>query len=198
MESFNLYYNNNIQLAVSVIKDVLTEIDIINNINNTKNLKMLVFGLGYDSKLWYNSTKGNTFFVENNKDYIELNKDHIPSSNIIYYDYKNITVDSSFNISEKDVDNFVMPNELRKLDPFDIIIIDGPAGWYPTAPGRLLPIYWSSKFLCKQNTLIYIDDSNRKLEKYCIDKYLSNDSKYKQINYFPNRDGTVKIQNLNI
>ena len=38
-------------------------------------------------------------------------------------------------------------------------------------PGRLLPIYWSNKYLSKSNTIIYIDDSERELEKYFIKNY---------------------------
>ena len=33
---------------------------------------MLVFGLGYDSKMWYNGNK-NTYFIESNDEYISLN-----------------------------------------------------------------------------------------------------------------------------
>lgn len=38
---------------------------------------MLVFGLGYDSKMWYEGTNKNTYFVENNEKYIELNKNDV-------------------------------------------------------------------------------------------------------------------------
>lgn len=39
--------------------------------------------------------------------------------------------------------------------------------------GQLILSYWS-KFLSKSGTLIYIDDSNRKLENYCIKKFYNN------------------------
>ena len=32
--------------------------------------KMLVFGLGYDSLFWYHATKGQTYFIEDNEDFI--------------------------------------------------------------------------------------------------------------------------------
>ena len=41
--------------------------DIFLNFND--NTKFLVFGLGYDSKMWYHGNK-NTYFVENNKKYV--------------------------------------------------------------------------------------------------------------------------------
>jgi len=40
------FYNKNILISKKVIEDVFT--------NFTSNTKMLVFGLGYDSKMWYN------------------------------------------------------------------------------------------------------------------------------------------------
>lgn len=39
------FYNSNIQLDKKVINDVFSNI--------TPDTKMLVFGLGYDSKMWY-------------------------------------------------------------------------------------------------------------------------------------------------
>lgn len=49
------YYNSNIQLDKDVITDVFTEIK--------PNTKMLVFGLGYDSKMWYKGNHSNTFLL---------------------------------------------------------------------------------------------------------------------------------------
>lgn len=77
---------------------------------------------------------------------------------------------------------------LINLAPFDIIIIDGPEGWGGKTPGRLLPCYWST-LLSKKQTIIYIDDASRSLEKYCIDKYFSG----KEITYFKERDTCAKI-----
>lgn len=55
---FLQYYNPQILLEKEVILDVLTELI-------GKNLKVLVFGLGRDSNLWYNSNgKKNIWFVE--------------------------------------------------------------------------------------------------------------------------------------
>lgn len=185
-ELLNRFYNNSIQIHISVINDIIDECF-------NKNLKILVFGLGYDSLLWHNITNNNTWFVEDNQTYIDLNKD-IPQSNIIKYNYKNInkksiTVEDSFNISDEIIHSYKIPEKLLQLAPFDIIIIDGPAGYSGNRPGRLLPIYWSKYYLTKSGSIIYIDDSNRKLEKHCINKYLINN----KIKHFPDRAGCDKI-----
>ena len=176
---YKQYINTNIQLDSKVIRDILV---------NCENKKMLVFGLGYDSELWYNATNKNTFFIENNKKYIDLNK-NINSDNIIFYSYSNITVKSSFKLTDNQIENYSIPQQLLDNAPYDIILIDGPNGFDDNCPGRLLPIFWSSKYFSKKTTVIYIDDATRPLEKKCINKYFLNKPK----TYFTNRLGTIKI-----
>jgi len=172
------YYNNKIKLDLDVIKDILR------NTKETK--KMLVFGLGYDSIMWYKANN-NTYFIENNDEYIKLNINEIPSDHIIKYEYK-ITCKRSISLKDYEIEKFFIPEKILELAPFDIILIDGPEGWSENKPGRLIPCYWST-LLSKPRTLIYIDDSSRKLESYCIKKYFSN--KVKEI--FLNRNKCTKI-----
>jgi len=172
------FYNKNIQISKEVINDVFS--------NFTPNTKMLVFGLGYDSKMWYNGNK-NTYFIESNDEYISLNINDIPNSNIIKYEYKNINVNNSFKMSDDDIKKYIIPKEIES-EAFDIIIIDGPEGWADHKPGRLIPYYWAS-ILSKKDTIIYADDSSRRLEKYCINKFF--EGKEKKI--FKERNGCMKI-----
>jgi hypothetical protein len=151
------------------------------------NTKVLVFGLGYDSKMWYEGNNRNTFFIEDNNQYIELNKNDISLNNIIHYNY-NTTVEYSFKITDDKIKNFEIPNQLLLESPFDIIIIDGPQWYTKDKPGRLIPCYWST-ILSKPGSLIYIDDSKRDLETFCIKKYF--DNKVKEI--FRQRGNCTKI-----
>lgn len=172
------YYNTNIQLDKTVIRDIF------NNFTSTS--KMLVFGLGYDSKMWFNGNK-NTYFVEDNEEYIKLNENDIPSENIIFYNY-NTTVKDSFKMSDKDIYSVPIPTKIIELSPFDIILIDGPAGYNSEQPGRLLPCYFSN-LVSRKGSIVYIDDSSRPLETYCINKFF----KDKQKTIFKNRLQSTKI-----
>jgi glucuronoxylan 4-O-methyltransferase len=172
------FYNSKIQLDKKVIDDVFSNLK-----NDTK---MLVFGLGYDSKMWYEGNNKNTYFIENKKEYIDLNLNDIPMNNIINYQY-NTSVEKSFKLTDNEIIKYEIPDKLKKLSPFDIIIIDGPEGYSNQTPGRLIPCYWAT-LLSKKGTIIYIDDSRRHLENYCINKYFQD--KEKQI--FNERDGCVK------
>jgi len=156
-------YNKNIQLDMKVIQDIFSNIK--------PDTKMLVFGLGYDSKMWYLGNNKNTFFVENKEEYINLNKDTIDANHIIKYEYKT-TCDISTKLTDEEIKQFEIPKELKDLAPFDIILIDGPEGYNKYTPGRLLPCYWSTQ-LSKLGTLIYVDDAGRPLEQYCIKKYFN-------------------------
>ena len=173
------FYNKNIQISKKVILDIFS--------NFSSNTKMLVFGLGHDSKMWYNGNK-NTYFIENNDAYIHLNRNFIPKSNIIKYEYKNINVENSLIMNDDDISKYIIPENIKNLGPFDIIIIDGPAGNTNKLPGRLIPYYWATQ-LSKKGTIIYGDDSSRKLENYCINKFF----KDKEIKLFTERNGCVKI-----
>lgn len=184
MDYFNKYYNKNIQIDKNVINDILI---------NSQNKKMLVFGLGYDTPLWYNATNKNTYFIEHNEEYIKLNSD-INKNNIIFYPYNDISVKKSIhllnnNTSDSFLNKIDIPNELLELAPFDIIIVDGPTGFNDNCPGRMIPLYWTKKYLSNKNTIIYVDDCNRLLEKKCINHFFVNNKKY----YFKERNGCMKI-----
>ena len=175
------YYRKEIQIHKNVISDVFS--------NFKPNTKMLVFGLGYDSKMWYEGNNKNTYFIENNDSYIRLNEKDIPSKNIIKYNYVGITCQNSTTLPDEQISRYICPPALLKEGPFDIIIIDGPEGYDLTKPGRLLPTYWSCNFLSKPGTIVYIDDSKRSIETYCIQKYF----KDRVVRVFPERTGCTKI-----
>jgi hypothetical protein len=180
LHKYSRFIHPNIQLSKDVIHDILGI--------NCENKKMLVFGLGYDSELWYNFANQNVFFIEHNKEYINLNK-NIPSKNIAFYSYSGISVKKSYHLTKEQIDAFKLPQSIIENAPYDIILIDGPNGSDIRCPGRLLPIFWSKKYLSKQGTIIYVDDVNRDLEKKCVNKYFANNKK----TYFSDRLGTMKI-----
>ena len=173
------HYTSKIQLDKDVINDVFTCF--------TENTKMLVFGLGYDSKMWYEGNNKNTFFIEDKEEFIQLNLKDIPSGNIVKYKY-NTTCATSVNLSDAEISKHIIPEKIMNEAPFDIIIIDGPTGFALSTPGRLIPCYWST-ILSKPGTIIYIDDANRKLESYCINKYFKDCPKKE----FVKRERCVKI-----
>lgn len=174
------YYTDKIQLDLAVIHDIFGQI--------TASTKMLVFGLGHDSRMWHEGTRGNTFFIEHNPYWIRLNHD-IPAHHIVHYSYPT-EVRTSQELTPENLERYPVPTTIKENGPYDIILIDGPPGYDGECPGRILPCFWSSRDLSHEGTLLYIDDSRRPLEKYCVDKFF----KSKVIFVFPERDGCTKIR----
>lgn len=160
------YYTPKILIGKNIINDVMDEMI-------GKNKNVLIFGLGYDSNLYYYANdKKNILYVETNDEYIKLCKE-IDTKYVVKHDFKGITVKTSFDMTDDQLDRFAIPKILIDHAPYDIILIDAPVGCNPNAPGRLLPIYWTSKLLSHIGTIVYIDDTERPLESLGVKKYFS-------------------------
>jgi hypothetical protein len=116
-------------------KELFKIIDICNNIGNNK--KMLVFGVGDESKMWYEKNGKNTYFVEDKDEKINKFKEKIPIENIIKYEYKTCCETSRL-LKSKQIKEFKVPEELLRLTPFDVILIDGPENYHS---GRYIKKY---------------------------------------------------------
>ncbi|NBO98915.1 MAG: hypothetical protein EBU90_02135 [Proteobacteria bacterium] len=182
---FDLYYNNNIQLATDVVRDILREC------TSRGKPKMLVFGMGHDTRLWWEAA--DTYFVEHDLNFIKMNS-FVLTDHVIHYKYPGMTVKRScewLNQSKSEWQKVKCPQQLVENGPYDIIIIDGPPGYRYDLPGRLLPIYWSLS-LSKAGTVIYIDDCNRNLETLCIQTFLTKDVQL--VSTFTSRDVCKKFE----
>ena len=157
------YYNANIQLDKKVIDDVFASLP--------QGGKLLVFGLGHDSRMWYEGAKKNAFFVEDKDYYIGLTTKYVPSDHVIKYTYTT-TCATTTALTDEQIRAFEIPEQLLREAPFDVIIIDGPEGYSREKPGRLIPSYWST-LLSKPGTVIYIDDTIRPIEQYCLKKFFA-------------------------
>ena len=54
---------------------------------------------------------------------------------------------------------------------WDVILVDGPAGYTDENPGRMQSIYTASK-LIKKGGYVFVHDCHRKVEQVYSDKYL--------------------------
>lgn len=165
-----------VQLAKEVIHDILMEY---------QGKKTLVFGLGYDSDMWWSHNKNNVYFIEQNKDYIKLNP-MIPKSHMFHYTYPGLSIQKSMQNPESfEIES---PEWLVKNGPYDVILIDGPTGYNVNQPGRQQAIYWATKYLSKKGTIIYVDDAKRPVESKFIGRYCLQTTK----TMFHSRNGCVK------
>lgn len=174
------HYRDEIQIAKSVINDIHAEV------SRRDGCRLLVFGLGYDSQMW-NACCDHVTFVEDVPEYISLNSS-ITTDRVVSCTYST-TVVSSWKMSNQELLSQDPPQKLAERGPFDIVLIDGPQGWGPRCPGRMIPACWTRK-LIKDGGLIYVDDAARPLESYIVKKMFKG---CKIARTFPERGTAQKI-----
>lgn len=162
-------YNDKIQLDQAIIKDIFSYF--------SDNPKFLMFGCGHDTKMWAEANP-NTYFVESNPKYINLARQSVASENLIPVKY-NTTVSKSLLMTDEEIAGHPVPAKIATEAPYDIVLIDGPAGYTSGRPGRLMPCFWA-KLFTKEGSLVYVDDSHRNLESYAIQKFFAD--KHKIVN----------------
>jgi glycosyltransferase involved in cell wall biosynthesis len=128
---------------------------------------VLVFGCGNDSDLWSTiNFDGFTQFVEHDPIWIERIRKRHPHLNIEEISYGDSTVAGTLPIDLVSLSASPVPQYLLSRE-WDVIVIDGPPGGTGSAPGRSLPIYWSSQ-IARAETHVFVDDYERTLERtYC-------------------------------
>jgi len=155
------YFNIDCQLTKNNLCNIVKEIQ-----DKKCNCNMLVFGLGKDSIIYDTVNKGYTLFLETNQAWIDLNQN---IKNKILYTFQT-TVKDSLPINKEYLNKFDIPDFIVKIK-WDIILVDAPPGDRFEAPGRALPIYWSSQIAKKNQATVFIDDCSRDLEKKYCDKF---------------------------
>ena len=141
----------------------------------------LVFGVGKDSYIWNNANKnGNTVFLEN----LENWADKFDGLNVVKVSYKTTVLDYPDNLNEDKL-MLDLPDDVLRTQ-WDVIVVDSPLGHtWPCgcgvcskeniAPGRMSSIYTASK-LAAAESVIVLDDFNRRIEHECGINYLGEDN----------------------
>jgi Polysaccharide biosynthesis len=135
--------------------------------------RLLVFGVGRDAALWLAlNSAGETLFVEDQPAYAT----GAPrGARIEMVDFAaHASVGSSLTLDVRALDALPPPASLRHA-PFDVILVDGPAGFHMEDPGRAVSIRWASR-LMRRETHVFIDDYNRAVERHFADLLIRHDN----------------------
>lgn len=158
------FYSPEIQILKSHLRAVVSVI------NRIPACKLLIWGVGHDSKLWCTVNKGGTtVFIEDSPKWAAMAAEQMPCRIVMTtYDTERRFADEL--LGQDDALELEIPADVRKMK-FDVIVVDGPAGWKPEAPGRMQSIFMSSK-LAHAGSHIFVDDYRRHVESVYAVKYL--------------------------
>lgn len=118
---------------------------------------LVVFGAGYDTKLWAECNQGGeTVVIENQPNWIR-HAQGVPGVRVIPVSYSS-TVGQGLSV-DRNVIEWLEPAPPRPT----IVIVDGPAGYARQTPGRVGPIRWAAKHVVPGG-LVFVHDYHRSLE----------------------------------
>eukprot|EP00940_MAST-03C_sp_MAST-3C-sp2_P000018 g18.t1 len=137
--------------------------------------RFLVFGVGYDSKMWANggNVRGKTMFMEHDRSWMTKVQGDYPELDIRFIDYQ---------CNMRDAFRVYMDNEQKLMESFpeyllgtkwDTILVDAPTGGGGADnPGRMKSIFWASQLVTSEGH-VFVHDIPRDIENQFSKKYLT-------------------------
>lgn len=145
-------------------------IAIRNAIKEKSNAKVMVFGVGNDSRFWMNSNLGGrTVFIEDDEFWLKKIQKQIDGIEAYQVSYDTKVEQASDLLNQPNKLVMELPNKLSE-ENWDVIFVDAPTGWGEGTVGRMKSIYTAASLM--KNGHVFVHDCNREVEILYCDKFL--------------------------
>ena len=139
--------------------------------------RLIVFGCGNDSLLWERvNAGGTTVILEDNPVWIERIRPQLSNTCIHKVDYGTRVEDWSRMLESGDALPLDLPEQIG-LHSWDVVIVDGPAGYKEGLPGRSRSIVTASRLVAPGGK-VFVHDCDRPLEREFTARYLGEQRRF--------------------
>lgn len=154
---------------------VILEVDelrpIVEAIQERRDGSLLVFGCGHDSVFWEKvNRRGHTVFLEDDTEWAARSRARLRRSQVHLVHYGTQRRLWRELLDDEDRLAMELPDEVLSRH-WDVIVVDAPAGFDDTTPGRMKSIYAASR-LARPGTRVFVHDCERPVEDAFTSKYL--------------------------
>jgi glucuronoxylan 4-O-methyltransferase len=158
-------YLNHIQLSARDLERISAAV------RSRRACRLLVFGLGHDSRYWTAiNNHGRTVFLEDDVGWRRTMSDGHIGLNVLQVQYTTRRAEWRALLDQ--------PDRLRPEwsggapdGDYDVILVDGPAGWHDGTPGRMQSIV-AAIGLAADGSDLFIHDCDREVEREYCDRFL--------------------------
>ena len=141
----------------------------------------MIFGLGNDSLFWRRLNKGGvTVFLEDDRDWHQKVIRRSKDLTVFMVNYDTKITDWRMFLEAPSLLHMPLPDPVEK-ERWDVILVDGPAGWNDQTPGRMKSIFLSSR-LAADSGDVFVHDCNREVENAYCNVFLKREALKTEIN----------------
>lgn len=141
---------------------------------------LLVFGCGAEAGFWEKINRdGTTAFLEDDPEWLEKARRSLARSSVYRVDYGTRRPEWFSLLNDPARLALDLPEEISSRR-WDVILVDGPAGYSDDNPGRMKSIYVASK-LVVPGGCVFVHDCNRAVEREYTAKFLGSERLFVQV-----------------
>ena len=133
--------------------------------------RFLVFGVGNDSLLWSRINRlGKTVFLEDDETWLRTIGERHRELDIRLLEYTTRRTDLIGLLDSPENLVLALPQDVVS-ERWDVVLVDGPAGWHDNTPGRMQSIFQASQ-VASSLADVFVHDCDRVIERTFSDRYL--------------------------